>query len=92
MVSAGSVGAPAGACDTGAANFTIVTDSINLFGGNAYRIPATSGSRSRHARARRRGPNRITPSLRYSIGVDPEYREARGAEERCFLGSDCDAK
>ncbi len=47
--------APAGACDAGPAKFTIITDGNNLF--------ATSGPRSRHARARRRRPNRITPLL-----------------------------
>ena len=47
--------APAGACDAGPAKFTIITDGNNLF--------ATSGPRSRHARARRRTPNRITPLL-----------------------------
>ena len=47
--------APAGACDAGPAKFTIITDGNNLF--------ATSGPRSRHARARRRRPDRITPSL-----------------------------
>jgi len=47
--------APAGTCDAGPAKFTIITDGNNLF--------ATSGPRSRHARARRRRPNRITPLL-----------------------------
>ncbi len=30
--------APAGACDAGPANFTIITDGNNLFGGNVYRV------------------------------------------------------